>query len=75
MQGNLLFSLKNKHFTLHKSFHAEGPDGKDLFVVKGHFSVLSSKSTCEFTNAADNRHVELEIKGGRSWYLFPLTQR
>jgi uncharacterized protein YxjI len=25
--------------------------------------VLSSKSTVEFTNAADGRHVELEVKG------------
>ena len=27
------------------------------------FAVLSSKSTVEFTNAADGRHVELEVKG------------
>ena len=38
VQGNELFALKNKHFTIHKSFHAEGPNGKDLFVVKGEFS-------------------------------------
>jgi hypothetical protein len=38
MQGNELFALKNKHFSLHKSYHGEGPDGKDLFEVKGHFS-------------------------------------
>ena len=38
IQGKELFALKNKHFTIHKSFHAEGPDGKDLFVVKGEFS-------------------------------------
>jgi len=63
MQGHELFALKNKHFTIHKSFHAERPDGKDVFVVKGQFSILSSKSTCEFTNASDGRHVELEIKG------------
>lgn len=28
-----------------------------------HLVVLSSKSTVEFTNAADGRHVELEVKG------------
>ena len=38
VQGNELFALKNKHFTIHKSFHAEAPNGKDLFVVKGEFS-------------------------------------
>jgi len=36
--NNEIFSLKNKHFTLHKSFHAEDPHGHDLFVVKGAFS-------------------------------------
>jgi uncharacterized protein YxjI len=38
MQRNEIFALKNRHFTIHKSFHAEGPDGKDIFVVKGRFS-------------------------------------
>lgn len=38
MQGHELFSLKNKHFTLRKSFHAEDPKGQDLFEVKGHFT-------------------------------------
>jgi len=33
-----IFSLKNKHFTIHKSFHAEDPHGHDLFTVKGEFS-------------------------------------
>jgi hypothetical protein len=38
IQGNELFALQNKHLSLHKSFHAEGPNGKDIFLVKGHFS-------------------------------------
>jgi len=33
-----LFALKNKHFTIHKSFHAEDPHGTDLFTVKGEFA-------------------------------------
>ncbi|KAE9966180.1 hypothetical protein BLS_007183 [Venturia inaequalis] len=66
LQGNKLFDLKNKHLALFKSFKAVGPDGSVLFRVKGHFSVLSSKSTVEFTNAADGRHVELEVKG--DWF-------
>ena len=45
MQGHELFALKNKHFTIHKSFHAERPDGKDVFVVKGQFSSQSYSST------------------------------
>jgi len=65
-QGNLLFSLKKKHLTIHKSFHGENAHGKDVFKVKGHFSLLSSKSTCTFINAADQREVELEIKG--DWF-------
>ena len=50
VQGNELFALKNKHFTIHKSFHAEGPNGKDLFVVKGEFSrqcLLLKSSYCQ----------------------------
>ncbi|MCJ1455981.1 hypothetical protein MMC28_006338 [Mycoblastus sanguinarius] len=66
VQGHELFALKNKHFTIHKSFHAEGPNGKDLFVVKGEFSLLSSKSHVEFTNASDGRHVQLDIRG--DWF-------
>ncbi len=42
MQGNEIFTLKNKYFSLHKSFHAERPDGSDIFQVKGHFSGNSS---------------------------------
>ncbi len=45
IQGHELFALKNKHFTIHKSFHAEGPDGKDVFVVKGQFSSTSHLDT------------------------------
>jgi uncharacterized protein YxjI len=63
MQNHELFALKNKHLTIHPSFHAEAPNGHDLFVVQGHFSLLSSRSTVEFTNAADGRPVELEVKG------------
>lgn len=49
VQGNELFALKNKHFTIHKSFHAEGPNGKDLFVVKGEFSCQSPASKVAIT--------------------------
>lgn len=38
IRGNELFTLKNKHFAIHKSFHAEGPGGHDVFKVKGHFA-------------------------------------
>ena len=38
VHNNELFSLKKKHFTLHKSFHAEDSHGHDIFVVKGEFS-------------------------------------
>ncbi|KAK4695656.1 hypothetical protein P7C71_g2126, partial [Lecanoromycetidae sp. Uapishka_2] len=61
-----IFALKNKHFTIHKSFHAEDPHGKDLFVVKGEFAVLASKSTVHFKNASDGHEVELEVRG--DWF-------
>lgn len=64
MQGNKLFNLKNRHLTIHKSFKAEDKDGKDIFEVKGHFSLGGSRSTCHFLNKVDGREIELEIKGG-----------
>jgi uncharacterized protein YxjI len=36
--GRPLFSLRTRHFTLHKSFYAEDGNGKNLFEVKGKFS-------------------------------------
>lgn len=90
MQGNEIFSLKNKHLALHKSFKGVDPHGKEIFEVKGHFSrksssvlsaffdvfsvvlltststVLSSKSSVHFLNAADGREVELQING--DWF-------
>ena len=38
IQGHDLFTLKNTHFALNKSFHAQGPGGHDIFQVKGHFT-------------------------------------
>ncbi|MCJ1274878.1 hypothetical protein MMC21_002676 [Puttea exsequens] len=66
IQGKELFALKNKHFTIHKSFHAEGPDGKDLFVVKGEFSLLAAKSSVHFKNASDGHEIELDVRG--DWF-------
>ena len=48
--------------SIHKSFHAEAVNGHD-FEIKGHFSLMGSKSSVHFKNAADNIDVELEIKG------------
>jgi uncharacterized protein YxjI len=36
--GRPLFSLRTKHFSLHKSFYAEDAQEKILFEVKGKFS-------------------------------------
>lgn len=33
-----IFALKKKHFTLHKTFHAEDPKGHELFVITKKFS-------------------------------------
>ncbi|KAL6248111.1 hypothetical protein RBB50_004365 [Rhinocladiella similis] len=63
MQDNEIFTLKNKHIALHKSFYAVGPNGQEVFQVKGHFSVLSSKSTIHFQNQSDGSQIELELKG------------
>jgi len=65
MQGNEIYTLKNKLLSIHKSFHAEAPHNHD-FEVKGHFSLLSSKSSVHFKNAADSNEVELEVKG--DWF-------
>lgn len=38
VQGNEIFALKNKHFTIHKTFHAENPKGHELFVITKKFT-------------------------------------
>ncbi|KAL9125445.1 MAG: hypothetical protein Q9217_005354 [Psora testacea] len=62
-EGKELFALKNKLFKISKSFYAEGPNGATLFEVKGHFSLLSSKSTIHFTNASTHQPMVLDLKG------------
>ena len=36
--GVEIFALKKKHFTLHKTFHAEDPKGHELFVITKKFT-------------------------------------
>ena len=38
IHGNELFALKNKHFTIHKTFRAENPKGHELFVITKKFT-------------------------------------
>jgi len=61
MQGNELFTLKNKMLSISKSFHGASPNGHD-FEIKGHFAIGKSKSSVHFKNAADGTEVELEVR-------------
>ena len=38
IHGNEIFALKKKHFTIHKTFHAENPKGHELFVITKKFT-------------------------------------
>ncbi len=38
VHGNEIFALKKKHFTIHKTFHAENPKGHELFVITKKFT-------------------------------------
>lgn len=38
IQGEEIFALKKKHFTLHKTFHAENAKGHELFVITKKFT-------------------------------------
>ena len=38
IHNNEIFALKNKHFTIHKTFHAESPKGHELFVITKKFT-------------------------------------
>jgi len=68
--GQPLFSLRTRHFTLHKTFYAEAPDGKELFEVKAKFSLGSSKMIATFNNVAGGGGpVELLIKGDVSTFF------
>lgn len=40
IKGDEIFALKNKHFTIHKTFHAENPKGHELFVITKKFTGL-----------------------------------
>lgn len=65
--GQPLFSLRTRHFTLHKTFYAEAADGRELFEVKGKFSIGTSKMVASFANAASTgESVELLVKG--DWF-------
>jgi uncharacterized protein YxjI len=65
--GRPLFSLRTRHFTIHKTFYAESPDGRELFEVKGKFSIGTSKMVATFVNtASSNAGVELLVKG--DWF-------
>lgn len=66
LDRNRLFSLQTKLLSLHKTFRGVGPDGQDMFTVKGHSSMKTTKMTCQFTNQADGRDLELEVRGGES---------
>jgi uncharacterized protein YxjI len=65
VQGNELFTVKNKTLALQKSFVCESPHGYS-FEIKGHFSIGSSKSSIHFKNASDGRDLELNLKG--DWF-------
>jgi hypothetical protein len=60
MQGDEIFTLKNKMLAISKSFVGTSPNGHD-FEIKGHFSIGSSKSSVHFKNAADSTDVELKV--------------
>jgi uncharacterized protein YxjI len=64
--GRPLFSLRTRHFTLHKSFYAEDAGGTVLFEVKGKFSIGSSKMIATFTNRSNGAPIELLVKG--DWF-------
>ncbi|KAG0652400.1 hypothetical protein D0Z07_1395 [Hyphodiscus hymeniophilus] len=65
--GRPLFSLRTRHFTIHKTFYGQAGDGRELFEVKGKFSLGGSKMLATFTNtASSNAAVELLIKG--DWF-------
>ncbi|CAF9935573.1 MAG: hypothetical protein ALECFALPRED_006486 [Alectoria fallacina] len=66
VQGQEIFAMKNKHFTIHKTFHAENPKGHELFVITKKFTVLANESTVTFKNESDGRNVELDVRG--TWY-------
>ncbi|KAH8663581.1 tubby C-terminal-like domain-containing protein [Tricladium varicosporioides] len=61
--GRPLFSLRTKLLSIHKSFYAEAPDGRELFLVKGKFSIGTSKMIATFVNQSNGQPVELLVKG------------
>lgn len=40
MQGNELWSLKHKPLSIPRQYYGEGPDGKEVFHVQGHWHCM-----------------------------------
>ncbi|KAJ7617187.1 tubby C-terminal-like domain-containing protein [Roridomyces roridus] len=61
-QGRPLFTLKNKHFHIHKTLEAEDHAGNVILTVKGKFQLIGSKMSATFRNF-NGEDVELICKG------------
>lgn len=64
MQGNELWSLKHKPFSIPRQYYGEGPNGKEVFHVQGHWHLGGARMTVSFTNtASNNESIELQLSG------------
>ncbi|KAB8200826.1 tubby C-terminal-like domain-containing protein [Aspergillus parasiticus] len=64
MQGNELWSLKHKLLSIPRQYYGEGPDGREVFHVQGHWHLGGARVTVSFVNTAGNSEpIELALSG------------
>ncbi|KAM0787660.1 hypothetical protein ACM66B_003724 [Microbotryomycetes sp. NB124-2] len=63
--GKVLFTIKNKLISLHKTFigYAGDADKTELFTVKKKFSIGGAKMIATFKNHSTQNEAELTVKG------------
>ncbi|KAK6951623.1 hypothetical protein Daesc_006145 [Daldinia eschscholtzii] len=62
VNGNFLFCIRKKHFTIHTIYYAENANGEEIFEVRSKFKLIGSKFIATFTSASGQQE-ELVMKG------------
>ncbi|KAI1463363.1 DUF567-domain-containing protein [Daldinia caldariorum] len=62
VNGNFLFCIRKRHFTIHTTFYAENAKEEEIFEVKSKFKLIGSKFIATFTSASGQQE-ELVMKG------------
>ncbi|RXK37494.1 hypothetical protein M231_05215 [Tremella mesenterica] len=62
LNGNVLFQIRDKAWTIHTIYIGEDPQGEEIFRVRKRFS-FGTKLEATFRNAVDGNEIVLTVKG------------